>query len=38
MSAVDELRTRGPVLDDDGDDDQPDPGDGAGGDPVPPQG
>ncbi|MHC1563629.1 hypothetical protein ACR9E3_32150 [Actinomycetospora sp. C-140] len=42
MSAVDELRTRGPVLDDDGDaggvDDRPDPGDGGGGDPVPPQG
>ncbi|GAA4908885.1 hypothetical protein [Actinomycetospora succinea] len=44
MSAVDELRTKGPVLDDDtsgdagGVDDRPDPGDGGGGDPVPPQG
>jgi hypothetical protein len=44
MSAVDELRTKGPVLDDDtagdagGPDDRPDPGDGGGGDPVPPQG
>jgi hypothetical protein len=45
MSAVDELRTRGPVLDDDdtatpgagGVDDRPDP-DGGGGDPIPPQG
>ena len=45
MSAVDELRTRGPVLDDEdtatsgagGVDDRPDP-DGGGGDPIPPQG
>lgn len=44
MSAVDELRSKGPVLDDDaagdagGVADRPDPGDGGGGDPVPPQG
>ena len=46
MSAVDELRAKGPVLDDDaggpgdagGVDDRPDPGDGGGGDPIPPQG
>lgn len=44
MSAVDELRAKGPVLDDDpagdagGVDDRPDAGDGGGGDPIPPQG